>query len=137
MDFEKLRQYITDHNAFAKKLNVTVEEIRPGYARVSKTALADETNPAGTTHGGVFLTLADIASGSCAAAHGHIGATVSEDYHYLRGAMPGDRLIAEAREVKHGRTLCVFEVQITNQDGVLLGVGNCTYFIKDALLPLE
>ena len=137
VDFEKLRQFITAHNAFAKKLNVTVEEIRPGYARVSKTVLADETNPAGTAHGGLFLTLTDIASGSAAAAHGHVAATVSEDYHYLRGALAGDKMTAEAREVKCGRTLCVFEVQITNQDGVLLGVGNCTYFIKDRLLPLE
>ena len=120
-----------------KKLNVTVEEIRPGYARVSKTVLPDETNPAGTAHGGLFLTLTDIASGSAAAAHGHVAATVSEDYHYLRGALAGDKMTAVAREVKCGRTLCVFEVQITNQDGVLLGVGNCTYFIKDRLLPLE
>lgn len=134
MDFEKLRQYRNKNNAFAKKLGICVEEIGPGYARATKTVLDDETNPAQTTHGGVYFTLADVVSGAASSSHGFISATVSADYHYLRSCHAGDTLTAVAREIKKGRTLCVYEVKITDQNGILLGNGTFTYFIKDQLL---
>ena len=52
--------------------------------------------------------------------------TVNADYHFFRGARVGDRLTAEAREIKPGRTICVCEARVTNQDGTLLGVGTFT-----------
>ena len=137
MDFEKLRQYRNESNAFARKLGIVVEEIRPGYARSRKVTLADETNPAGTTHGGVCFTMADLTAGAASAAHGCVSATVNADYQYLRACHTGDTLTAEAVEVKSGRTLCVYEVKITDQDGKLVGMGTYTFFIKDKPLPVE
>ncbi len=137
MDFEQLRQYRNKNNAFARKLGIVVEEIAPGYARASKTVLPDETNPAQTTHGGVYFTLADVTSGAASSSHGFVSTTVSADYHYLRSCHAGDTLTAVATEIKKGRTLCIYKVDITDQNGVLLGTGTYTYFIKDKLLDLE
>ena len=136
MDFEQLRQYRNDSNAFARKLGILVEEIGPGYARASKTVQEDETNPAGTTHGGVYFTLGDVTSGAASASHGFVSATVSADYHYLRSCRAGDTLTVQASEIKSGRTLCVYEVRITDQTDTLLGSGTYTYFLTDKPLPL-
>lgn len=136
MDFERLKRYRNEKNAFARKLGIEVEEIGPGYARAVKTVLADETNPAQTAHGGVYFTLADVASGAASSSHGFTSATVSADYHYLRSCHAGHTLTAEAREVKSGKTLCVYEVQITDQHGTLVGTGTYTYFIMDKKLEL-
>jgi acyl-CoA thioesterase len=45
-------------------------------------------------------------------------------------------LTAEAREVKTGRTICVFEVQITDQNGTLLGNGAFTFYKLDQEIQL-
>lgn len=137
MDYEKLRAYRNENNAFARKLGIVVEEIGPGYARAVKTVESDETNPAQTVHGGVYFTLADVVSGAASSSHGFASATVSADYHYLRSCQAGDTLTAEAREIKGGRTLCVYEVRITNQQGTLVGSGTYTYFLLDTPLPLD
>ncbi len=137
MDFEKLRQYRNQSNAFAQKLGITVEEIRPGYARSTKVTCADEINPSGITHGGVCFTMADLTAGAASSSHGRLSATVNADYHYLRPSHTGDTLTAEAREIKSGRTLCVYEVRITNQEGVLVGMGTYTFFIKETPLPID
>lgn len=136
MDFEKLTQYRNENNAFAGKLGIVVEEIRPGYARAVKTVQADETNPAQTTHGGVYFTLADVTSGAASASHGFVSATISAEYHYLRPCHVGDTLTAEAREIKGGKTLCVYDVKIRDQSDTLVGTGTYTYFLKEQLLPL-
>lgn len=136
MDFERLKRYRNESNAFARKLGIVVEEISSGYARAVKTVLDDEVNPAQTAHGGVYFTLADVTSGAASSSHGFASATVSADYHYLRSCHAGDTLLAEAREVKSGRTLCVYDVQITDQHGTLVGAGTYTYFILDKPLDL-
>lgn len=131
MDFERLKRYRNEQNAFARKLGIQVTNIGPGYARAVKTAQEDETNPAHTVHGGVYFTLGDVTSGAASASHGVVSATVSADYHYLRSAHAGDTLTAEAREIKSGQTLCVYDVRITDQTGTLLGSGTYTYFLLD------
>lgn len=136
MDFEQLMHYRNENNAFARKLGIEVKELAPGYARATKTILDDETNPAQTAHGGVYFTLADVTSGAASSSHGFVSATVSADYHYLRSCHAGDTLTAVAREVKSGKTLCVYDVQITDQHGTLVGMGTYTYFILDKQLDL-
>ena len=136
MDFEKLKQFRNMHNPFAKKLGIEVEEIREGYARAVKTVQPDEVNPSATAHGGVYFTLADVVTGAASSAHGVYTATVSADYHYLRACHAGDTLTAVAKETKRGRTLCVYDVELTDQNGKLMGTGTFTYFLKDKPLDL-
>lgn len=137
MDFEKLAVYRNQQNAFGRQLGIHVEEVHQGYARVTKTVCPEDVNPLGVAHGGVYFSMADTACGSAAAAYGCMAVTVNASYNYFRSAHPGDRLTAEAREVKSGRTLCVFDVQVTDPAGVLLGSGTFTFYIqRDKPLPI-
>lgn len=128
MDYQKLKDSRNSTNPYANRLGIWVEEIREGYARATKTVGPDDLNPVNVPHGGVYFSLADTASGSAMASHGYYAVTVNASYNFLRSGQPGDVLIAVAREVKPGRTLSVFDVQISNQDGVLLGTGTFTFY---------
>lgn len=136
MDFEKLKEFRNTHNPFCQRLGIWVEEIAAGYARISKHVTEEDLNPAGLAHGGLYFTMADTASGAASASHGYYGVTVNANYNYLRSAKPGDTLTAEATEVKSGRTICVYDVRVTNQDGTLLGTGTFIYYLLDRKIEL-
>ena len=136
MDFEKLKEFRNTHNPFCQRLGISVEEIGPGYARITKQVTQEDLNPAGLAHGGVYFTMADTASGAACASHGCYGVTVNANYNYLKSGKCGDTLIAEAAETKAGRTLCVYDVRVTDQNGTLLGTGTFTYYLLDRKIEL-
>ena len=136
MDFEKLIQSRNACNSFARELGIEVTEIRPGYARGSKSIREMEENHAGVPHGGVYFSLADTVCGSAAASRGYHCVTLSCSYNFLRSARMGDTLTDEAREVKAGRSISVYDVQITDQNGTLLGTGTFTFFRLDKKIEL-
>ena len=127
MDFQKMAEFRNTHNTYAHRLGIFVEEIGPGYARVTKTITPEDLNPLNFAHGGVYFSMADTACGSAMASHGHMAVTVNASYNYFRSAAPGDMLTAVATEVKTGRTLCVYDVRITDQNETLLGTGTFTF----------
>ena len=127
MDYQKIVDYRNNNNPYAKRLGIVVQEIGPGYARVTKTVEPEDCNPIGKTHGGVYFSMADTA----AASYGYLAVTVSSQYNFLRSAVPGDTLTAQAREVKRGKTICVFDVRITDQQEKLLGTGSFTFYLLD------
>ena len=128
MDFQKMAEFRNTHNPYAHRLGIFVEEIGPGYARVTKTITPEDLNPLNFAHGGVYFSMADTACGSAMASHGHMAVTVNASYNYVRSAAPGDMLTAVATEVKTGRTLCVYDVHITDQNETLLGTGTFTFY---------
>jgi len=131
MDFEKLRHYRNTANLYAVKEGIHVDEIRLGYARASKTTLPDDLNPAGLVQGGNYFTLADVACGAAAASHGFHTVTLNATYNYFRSVRDGVTIIAEATEIKSGKTIRVFDVQVKDQDGTLLGAGTFTCYTLD------
>lgn len=128
MDFQKMAEFRNTHNPYAHRLGIFVEEIGPGYARVTKTITPEDLNPLNFAHGGVYFSMADTACGSAMASHGHMAVTVNASYNYFRSAAPGDMLTAVATEVKTGRTLCVYDVRIADQNETLLGTGTFTFY---------
>ena len=136
MDYKKLRDTRNSSNPFAQRLGIFVEEIGPGYARAVKDITAEDANPVGVAHGGCYFSLADTACGSAMASHGYYAVTISTSYEFLRSGRPGDTLTAVATEVKGGRTICVYDVRITDQAGTLLGTGTFTFYKLDRKIEL-
>ena len=136
MDFEKLRGTRNRANPFAKLLGIYIEEIGPGYARASMEIAAQHFNPVGVAHGGCYFSLADTACGSAMSSHGYLCVTVNSTYNFMRSAKLGDRLVAEARETKSGRTLCFYDVDVRDQNGTLLGNGIFTFYKLDQKITL-
>ena len=94
MNFEKMVAYRNEKNLFPRRLGIVVQEIAPGYGRVTKIVTAEDVNPLGAPHGGLYFTLADTACGSAAATHGYASVTLSSNYNFFRSAAVGDVLTA-------------------------------------------
>lgn len=126
-DLEKLLKFRNLHNPYCQRQGIVVQELRPGYARVTKTVTPDDVNPLNVPHGGLYFTMADNACGSAMVGYGDACVTVDASYHFLRSGKIGDTLTAEAAEVRHGNLISVLDVKITNQNGVVLGTGSFTF----------
>lgn len=131
MDFEKLIEHRNANSPHCQRLGIRIEKIALGWAVVSKTITPEDLNPVERVHGGIYFSMADTACGSAVASHGTAAVTVGAHYNFFRSAEVGDLLIAEAREIKSGQTIAVVDVQITDQDGLLLGNGSFTFYRLD------
>ena len=78
-------------------------------------------------HGGMFLTMADCASGGAARSNGMRYVTVSNSFEFFRNTKD-DHLIAEGWVKSRGTTICIVEVEIRDTSGNVLCGGTFTMF---------
>ena len=134
MDFQKLADYRNTHNPFPQKLGIHIEEIQLGRSRLTKVITEDDLNIAGMAHGGVFFALSDTAAGAALSSYGQRAVTLNTSFNFLKDAKLGDTLTAEARETKHGSSICIYDVEIKNQTGALVGTGTLTFYMLNEKL---
>jgi len=82
-------------------------------------------NAGGVTHGGVLLTLADIAMGAATYEAGphHPCATIELSSRFLAAAKPGQTLLAEVRQLRRVRELSFMECEIRAGGRQVLAAG--------------
>src|SRR4051812_35256894 len=80
----------------AAPLGISLEQVRPGYARAAMTVGPSLLNAVGTAHGGATMALLDVVHAAVSNSHGTVA--VAQDVHteFLAPGAPGDRLVAEA-----------------------------------------
>lgn len=127
MDYEKLIRVRQQRNAFCNSIGLEVTEIGPGCARSRLTLRKDHMNPVGSVHGGCIFTMADTTAGSAASSYGIQATTLDSSIHFLRPGMNTDCLYAEATEIKHGKRVSVYAVDVTDAEGNLLAHATFTY----------
>lgn len=95
-------------------LGATLEAVRPGEVVVSLPFRDDLCQQDGFFHAGVTATIADSAAGYAAYSVFEPGTEVlsTEFKVNLLAPAAGDRLVAEARVLKPGRTLTVVEADV-------------------------
>ena len=95
---------------------IVIDHAEGNYARCTLDVLPCHMNANGTVMGGVLFTMADFAF-AVAANYGETPDTVSvsANIQYLHPAR-GPRLVSETKCVKDGRSLCVYEVTITDEE---------------------
>ena len=90
--------------------------------KYSVDLLDDVYDVYGTAHGGAIYTCCDAcAGGSMAMLLEKRPVTVSSSIHYLRPATEGP-VIVEAKLVRNGKQLVFYDLDITDANGVLVGV---------------
>ncbi|MEW6023087.1 MAG: hydroxyphenylacetyl-CoA thioesterase PaaI [Pseudomonadota bacterium] len=101
----------------SKGLGMTLDEIRPGYARMSMRVRPDMLNGHASCHGGFIFTLADSAFAFACNSHNFntVGAGCTIDY--LAPGREGDVLTAEAQEQALAGKTGVYDVTVTNAEG--------------------
>jgi acyl-CoA thioesterase len=101
----------------SQALGMTLDTIRPGYARMRMRVREDMLNGHGTCHGGFIFMLADSAFAFACNSHNFntVGAGCTIDY--LAPGRVGDVLVAEAVEQALAGKTGVYDVVVTDQDG--------------------
>ena len=107
---------------FVMHLGLTTEALGEGTARLSMPLPKHFTNSLGTAHGGVIMSLLDVAL--CTAARtlhpDSIGVITIDLATSFIGGGSGTKLVAEARVLKDGRSLIFVEGEAKNEDGSLV-----------------
>src|SRR5947209_7540467 len=101
----------------AVHLGITLEQVRPGYARAAMSVGPQLLNSVGTAHGGATMALLDVVHAAVSNSHGTVA--VAQDVHteFLAAGRPGDRLIAEGVEVHRSSRTAVYRIDATTTDG--------------------
>ncbi|HZD21656.1 MAG TPA: PaaI family thioesterase [Burkholderiales bacterium] len=107
---------------FIQHLRIHTEALDKGTARLSLPIVPHLTNSLGTVHGGVIMSLLDVAL--CTAARtlhpesvGVITINLSTSFIDAGG---GAKLYADARVLKDGRSMSFVEGEAKNEDGTLV-----------------
>ncbi|MBA4179812.1 MAG: hypothetical protein C0506_04415 [Anaerolinea sp.] len=136
LDFDSAKR-LFDRTMLHEALGLTLEELRPGYARVRlTTGRVTLGGVNGGVHGGVLAAMVDIAMLRAMVPllrkSERAAGTVDLNITYLRPAV-GDYIDAIAEVLRKGRTIMVTEVTIVDSGGRLCAKGRTIY----ALRPMD
>jgi uncharacterized protein (TIGR00369 family) len=117
---------------YIQHLKITTDALGAGTARLSMPIEPHLTNSFGTAHGGVIVSLLDVAL--CTAARtlhpDSIGViTIDLSVSFIGGAT-GARLAADARVLKDGRSMSFVEAEAKNDDGSLVAKAIATVRVR-------
>lgn len=119
---ERVSAVIGERDTAARLLGISVDQVGPGFARLSMTVRGDMLNGAGICHGGLSYTLADTAFAHACNSYNRLTVAQSCSISYPAAARPGDRLTAECREVLRQGRSGVYDCTVTNQDGIVVAL---------------
>ncbi|HEY9530371.1 MAG TPA: PaaI family thioesterase [Burkholderiales bacterium] len=117
---------------FIALLKISTDALGQGTARLSLPIEPQFTNSLGTVHGGVIMSLLDVAL--CTAARtlhpDSVGVVTIDLSTSFTGAGSGARLVAEARVLKDARTMSFVEAEAKNEDGSLVAKAIATVRVR-------
>jgi phenylacetic acid degradation protein PaaD len=91
-------------DAASQAMGMTMDEVRPGYARLSMAVRSDMVNGHGICHGGFVFALADSAFAFACNSYNRSTVAQACDIVFVAAAQLGDDLVAEAVErTRYGR----------------------------------
>lgn len=119
---ELAAQALFSRDQASKSLGITIEEVRPGFARLRMTVRMDMVNGHGMCHGGIVFALADSAFAVACNTHNAVTVAAAASIDFLAPAHAHDELAAEARELWRSKRSGLYEISVSNQRGETLAL---------------
>src|SRR5665213_3919154 len=105
-----------DRDHASRALGITLEEVRPGYARTAMTIVQTMLNGHATAHGGMLFTLADSTFALACNSRNVRNVALQCSISFVAAVRLGDRVVAQAQECSlKGRT-GVYDVSLLRGD---------------------
>lgn len=123
---ETFRAY-EENNPFMAYNHIEICTASPKCSVVQVTLQPESRNLHGRAHGGLLYAMADCVAGVAARAEGEDFVTQSAHINFLKNTDQGT-IYAKATEVSRGRTLAVFQIEITDDRDRLLAAGTVDMF---------
>ena len=106
----------------SKWLGMTLEDVRPGYARMRMPVRPEFLNGLGICHGGLIFTLADSTFAFACNSYNIPAVASGCAIEFLKPVNGGDVLVAEGQEQilsgRHG----VYDIKVTNSGGEVVAM---------------
>ncbi len=115
-------------DAFSQWLGIEVIESKEGYCQLKMSVRPEMCNGFGIIHGGVTFSLADSALAFASNAHGRLSVALECSISYPNPVNVGDTLFAEATEVNLSNKIGIYNIPVTNQNGLLVGAFKGTVY---------
>lgn len=106
----------------SQALGMTLEEIRPGYARMRMRVREDMVNGHDICHGGLIFTLADSTFAFACNSYNHNTVAAGASIEFLAPARLGDVLRATGLEQALAGRSGVYDIRVENQEGQLIAM---------------
>lgn len=104
----------------AQGLDIEILSVKPGRVVLAMTVRADMQNGHGKCHGGVIFALADCAFAyACNSREGAMTGA-SSNIEFINPCRAGARLTASASEISRGERYGIYDVAVTDGDGLLV-----------------
>ena len=131
---ETIKQNI-EAEPYARFLGIKVLELSEGHSVVTMKVKKDYNNIFGITHGGAVFSLLDVAFGSAANSYGTVAVAININVSYVKPALAGDILTAEANEVTRSNKISNFRIIVKNAKSEILAVSQAVAYLKKEKLP--
>lgn len=109
-----------ENEPIARFLSMTLEELSPGYARISARLRPEYRNFNGFIFGGIIMSLADQAFAYAINSVSPRSVASQFNIHFIAAPQPDDELVAEGRAVKSGRRVGISEMSVSTRSGKLI-----------------
>lgn len=128
IEFDKLIEVTLARNPFCQMLEMELLKAEEGYAYGRMPVRDSLMNMYGSVHGGASYALADTMGGIAATTYGNYVLTVEGKMNYLLQIKDTDFLYCEAKAVRQGRTIGVYQITFTDDAGKVVASADFTYF---------
>ena len=119
-----------ESNGFIRHNGIRILSVDDEKSVLEADITDDSRNIWGNVHGGFIYTMADTAAGALLRVkYGRRNATLSGSINYLRSTAGTKKLTAIAREVKVGRNVGFFEVDVSDDSGTLIARAQMNMFL--------
>jgi acyl-CoA thioesterase len=119
---ERTAEIIQREDRASRWMGMRLDEVRPGYARLTMRVTENMVNGQKVCHGGLIFSLADSSFGFACNTHNQHALAASCSIDFLAPAALDDELSAEASESAHAGRTRIYDVRVTNQDGKLIAL---------------
>lgn len=124
----KLRKVMSE-NEYMQHLGIEFAALSAGYCKCRMPVRESIANPYGSMHGGALYSLADITTGFAACAFGKYVSTVDGHMNFIRPAMNTDYVECEAKVVRQGKNISVYQAEIKSAEGELLETATFSFYM--------
>ena len=117
-DINEIRKFF-ENDRYATENGMVIDSVGDKTAICSLTVDKRHMNAVGNVMGGVYFTLADFTF-AVATNHDEPGIVSLSSTITFNAIARGEKIICEAKQIKWGRTTCVYEMSLTDENGTLL-----------------
>jgi uncharacterized protein (TIGR00369 family) len=126
---------LVNHSPYFSLLSMEVLDLSMGTAHLKIAVHEKHLQPFGMVHGGVYASLIDAAAFwacYCQVEEGLALTTVEMKLNYLAPTSKGV-LIGKGRSIKMGKTLCLADAVIEDEQGRILAHGTATMMVLESI----